>query len=100
VLVLCDPSSTETLSSWERLGGPTPRKASRSARTQRARPACQVNRRDLGDVMVRRGFAIGYLRYSGEHMEAEVETRQPRRVLWQGDFIEPEIWQHSGKRGQ
>ncbi len=33
---------------------------------------CAVNGRDLGDVMVRRGFALDYLRYShGRYAEAQ-----------------------------
>jgi hypothetical protein len=55
---------------------------------------CRVNGRDLGDVIVRRGMGIAYLRYLSKYMEAEVEARRARRGMWQGEFIEPEEWRH------
>jgi len=61
----------------------------------RAIAVCQVNGRDLGDAMVRRGFAVAYLRYSAKYMEAEVEARRAKRGIWQGNFVEPEIFRHS-----
>jgi hypothetical protein len=84
------PSSTETLASW----GSTPRRASRPARTRRARPPCQVNGRDLGDAMAQRRMASAYLRYSSKYMDAKVEARPAKRGVWQGDFVQPQEWRH------
>jgi endonuclease YncB( thermonuclease family) len=53
---------------------------------------CEVAGRDLGDAMVRRGFAIAYLRYSSKYQEAEIEARKAKRGIWQGAFTEPERW--------
>jgi endonuclease YncB( thermonuclease family) len=55
---------------------------------------CSVNGHDLGDAMVRRGFAIAYLRYSSKYEDAEIEARRDKRGIWQGDFVEPEVWRH------
>jgi endonuclease YncB( thermonuclease family) len=55
---------------------------------------CEVAGRDLGDAMVRRGFAVAYLRYSAKYQEAEIEARKARRGIWAGSFEEPEVWRH------
>jgi endonuclease YncB( thermonuclease family) len=53
---------------------------------------CEVAGRDLGDAMVRRGYAIAYLRYSSKYEDAEIEARTAKRGIWQGAFQEPERW--------
>jgi endonuclease YncB( thermonuclease family) len=55
---------------------------------------CQVAGRDLGDVMVRRGLAVAYERYSSRYIEAEAEARRARRGIWAGNFDLPEDWRH------
>ena len=55
---------------------------------------CEVAGRDLGDAMVRRGFAVAYLRYSDKYEGAEIEARKARRGIWAGSFEEPEVWRH------
>ena len=42
--------------------------------------------------MVRRGYAIAYLRYSSKYEDAEIEARTAKRGIWQGAFQEPERW--------
>jgi endonuclease YncB( thermonuclease family) len=59
---------------------------------------CQVNGRDLGNIMVRRGQAIAYVRYSSKYLAAEAEARQAKRGLWAGSFEEPEDFRHRGRR--
>ena len=55
---------------------------------------CAVNGRDLGDAMVRRGWAIAYLRYSHKYEDAELEARLAKRGIFAGTFMEPEAWRH------
>ena len=55
--------------------------------------ACEVNGRDLGDVMVRRGMALA--EHSARYIEAEVEARRAKRGLWAGV---PEDWPHRSDR--
>ena len=57
---------------------------------------CDVAGRDLGDVMVRRGYAIDYERYDpeGRYAEAQIEAKEARRGMWAGAFMEPEAWRH------
>ena len=84
------PSSTETLSNWESASGPS----GSARRTRRARPPCQVDGRDLGDAMARRGMASAYLRYLPQYMDAKVEARRAKRGICREDFIEPEEWRY------
>jgi endonuclease YncB( thermonuclease family) len=83
-----EPSSTEL--GELRVGIDAP-ESEQTGKPAKAKPTCQVNARDLGDVMVRRGMAIAYLRYLSKYMEAEVEAR---RGVWQGEFVDPEEWWH------
>lgn len=57
---------------------------------------CAVDGTDLGEAMVRSGFAIDYVRYDGEgrYREAQAEAKMAKRGIWQGDFLAPEQWRH------
>jgi len=64
---------------------------------------CTVAGQDLGDVMVRAGWAVDYSRYSnGKYRAAELEARTERRGLWAGTFEEPWRWreQHPRQAGR
>lgn len=55
--------------------------------------SCSINGRDLGDAIVRSGWAIDYVRYSrGRYEAAEEEARDAGRGLWAGDFEAPWEW--------
>ena len=59
---------------------------------------CEVNGRDLGDAMVRRGYAVDYTRYSGgKYAPAQLEARRAKRGIWAGEFLEPEQWRHRAR---
>lgn len=54
---------------------------------------CNSRGRDLGEVMVRRGFAVDYAYFSGgKYRGAELEARTERRGLWSGKFQNPRDW--------
>lgn len=60
---------------------------------------CSARQHDLGDAMVRRGYAIDYPFFSGgRYREAEKEAREAKRGLWAGRFIEPRDWRKEHKR--
>ena len=42
--------------------------------------------------MVRKGFAIAYIRYSKKYVPDEVFAKENKLGLWQGKFMEPEKW--------
>jgi endonuclease YncB( thermonuclease family) len=51
---------------------------------------CSVGGRDLGEAMVRSGWALAYRRYGLRYVPAEDTARQARRGLWSMQFQEPE----------
>lgn len=58
--------------------------------------ACSASGVDLGDFMVRSGWAVDYTRYDadGRYKEAEDEARAAHRGIFQGPFMQPEQWRH------
>jgi len=55
---------------------------------------CLVDGTDIGERMVRDGWAVAYIRYSRAYAWAENEARRERRGLWSGSFTMPETWRH------
>ncbi len=54
---------------------------------------CSVDGRDLGEAMVRAGWAVEYRQFSrGAYAAAEVEARTAKRGLWAGTFEAPDLW--------
>jgi endonuclease YncB( thermonuclease family) len=54
---------------------------------------CTADGVDLGETMVRGGYALDYVRYSrGRYAAAEHEAREARRGLWAGTFERPTLW--------
>ena len=54
---------------------------------------CTANGTDLGEAMVRDGYAIDYPMYSrGRYAPAEDEARRARRGLWPLGFENPADW--------
>lgn len=52
--------------------------------------------RDLGEEMVRAGFALAYRRYGGKVYDAaEADAKSARRGLWSGEFKPPWTWRSS-----
>jgi endonuclease YncB( thermonuclease family) len=60
---------------------------------------CTAHGHDLGDVMVRGGYAIDYARHSqGRYAAAEREARAAKRGIWAGTFDAPEQWRRTHPR--
>ena len=53
---------------------------------------CFANGQDIGEAMVRNGYAVAYQRYSGRYIDAETEARSNRRGIWAGVSEYPEQW--------
>lgn len=59
---------------------------------------CSVGGRDLGETMVRAGWAIEYRQFSqGAYAAAEREARSAKRGLWAGTFEPPDHWRADGR---
>ncbi len=73
-----------------------PRDTDRYGRTV---AACTVDGTDLGDWLVRNGWAIAYYLYSYEYTRAEHHAKTNRLGLWAGEFVFPWDWRR-GERLQ
>jgi endonuclease YncB( thermonuclease family) len=52
--------------------------------------ACTLDSQDVGDWMVRNGWAVAYRRFSEAYVGAEAEARAARRGIWSSRFEMPE----------
>jgi endonuclease YncB( thermonuclease family) len=61
---------------------------------------CAVDGRDVGEAMVRGGWATAYRGrgLSGRYASAESEARAQRRGIWAGSFEEPRHWRDGHPR--
>ena len=55
---------------------------------------CYVGLFRLNALMVTRGWALAYRRYSNEYIHEENDARLHRRGLWRGEFMSPWEWRH------
>ncbi|MDE4914892.1 thermonuclease family protein [Methylobacterium sp. 092160098-2] len=62
---------------------------------------CDVGGVDVSSAMVAAGWAVDYPRYSrGRYAADQAGARGRRDGVWQGDFVRPDVWRHSGGRGR
>lgn len=67
----------------------------------RAVARCAAGSTDLGEAMVRAGWAIDYVQFSrGAYASAEAEARRARRGLWAGHFEAPSTWRADARQSQ
>ncbi len=66
-----------------------PRDTDRYGRTV---AACTVDGTDLGDWLVRHGWAVAYYLYSYEYTRAEHHAKSNRHGIWAGEFVYPWDW--------
>lgn len=65
----------------------------------RAVARCLAGSTDLGEAMVRAGWAVDYVQFSrGAYASAEVEARGSRRGLWAGRFETPSTWRAEARQ--
>ena len=65
----------------------------------RAVARCLAGSTDLGEAMVRAGWAVDYVQFSrGAYASAEVEARRARRGLWAGRFETPSTWRAEARQ--
>jgi endonuclease YncB( thermonuclease family) len=61
-------------------------------RYQRAVANCAAGGADLGEAMVRSGWALAYRQYASDYVQAEAEARRQGIGLWAGRFDAPWDW--------
>jgi endonuclease YncB( thermonuclease family) len=61
---------------------------------------CSTDAGDIGETMVRQGWAVRYVRYDreGRYTAAEAEAKAAGLGMWSGRFTPPEQWRHNGHR--
>jgi endonuclease YncB( thermonuclease family) len=64
----------------------------------RAVAACSAGGRDLGEEMVRLGWATAYPDFASRYAAVETEARAARRGLWAGTFETPRAWRDGHPR--
>jgi endonuclease YncB( thermonuclease family) len=62
---------------------------------QRLISVCHNGSLDIGEQMVKEGWAVAYTRYSTDYVDAEKLARQARRGIWSGQFETPEKYRHA-----
>jgi endonuclease YncB( thermonuclease family) len=73
-------------------------RADRPGPVSRTLAVCRVAGQDLGEWMVRNGWALAYRRYSTAYVPAEEAARARRLHLWAGAFEPPWEWRRQRRR--
>ncbi|NWG23759.1 MAG: thermonuclease family protein [Pseudorhodoplanes sp.] len=73
----------------------TPRTTDRFGRSV---AVCAAGGRDIGEAMVRAGWAAAYPDHSSPYAVAETQARLARRGLWAGSFENPRAWRDNHPR--
>lgn len=61
-------------------------------RYKRIVAVCYVGSEDIGNWLVKQGWALAFRKYSIDYVSAEDEARVARRGVWRGDFEMPWEW--------
>jgi len=59
---------------------------------------CRAGGRDLGEAMVRSGFALAYPDWASPYGAAQSEARSRKAGLWAGSFEDPRAWRDEHPR--
>jgi endonuclease YncB( thermonuclease family) len=59
---------------------------------------CRANGRDLGEAMVRSGWALAYPDWASPYGAAQSEARSRKAGLWAGSFQNPRAWRDEHPR--
>lgn len=67
-------------------------------RYQRVLAHCSVGGQDIGSEMVRKGWAMAYVRYSNRYEPEEAEARKAGVGIWQTEFDPPWDWRRDRRK--
>lgn len=56
---------------------------------------CEAGGEDVGALMVRRGMALAYRRYSGRYVNAEAAAQADGLGLWTSAYVQPEAYRQA-----
>jgi endonuclease YncB( thermonuclease family) len=66
-------------------------------RYRRLISVCFVNGKNINSLMVKKGWALAYRKYSLEYVDEEEEAKKNKIGLWVGEFIPPWEWRRLKK---
>ena len=61
-------------------------------RYKRSISICYVDGNDINSLMVKKGWALAYRKYSKKYVKDEFIAKSNKAGMWSGDFIEPWKW--------
>ena len=61
-------------------------------RYKRSISICYVDGKDINSLMVKKGWALAYRKYSKKYVKDEVIAKSNKAGMWSGDFIAPWKW--------
>ena len=61
-------------------------------RYRRSIGTCYVDNEDINSWLVKKGYAIAYIKYSKKYELDEQYAKENKLGIWKGTFIEPEKW--------
>ena len=61
-------------------------------RYKRSNSICYVDGNDINSLMVKKGWALAYRKYSKKYVKDEFIAKSNKAGMWSGDFIEPWKW--------
>ena len=61
-------------------------------RYKRRISVCYAGLYDINAEMVKRGWAVAYIRYSKDYIDEEKFAKSNKIGMWQGKFINPWDW--------
>jgi endonuclease YncB( thermonuclease family) len=64
-------------------------------RWKRLIAVCFVGDQDLNGLLVRRGWAVAYRKYSKDYVPQEERARRAKVGVWSGEFVMPWDWRKS-----
>jgi len=67
-------------------------------RYKRIVAVCYVGSEDIGNWLVKQGWALAFRKYSIDYVSAEDEARVAKRGVWRGDFEMPWEWRAAHPR--
>ena len=94
----CGQSATDFLRSMIEIGTEIQCRHLDTDRYKRWVVKCFHNGEDIAEAVVRAGWALAYLRYAQDYIEAEKQAERARRGIWQGSFTRPEIWRREQRK--
>ena len=67
-------------------------------RYQRKLAICFRNKLDINSWLVRNGYAVSYQKYSKKYLSEEIEAKNDKKGIWQGEFEMPWDWRKNAKK--